>query len=246
LPLPTPEQIEQARLELIEQAVRPFDQPQLRQTLVTIQQRNEQIIDTVSVDRVREAGFSAADTERARATVESFRQFLAEHHDEITALQIIYGQPYAQRALTFQQVKELAEHLSQPPHTWSTEALWQAYAQLEKDKVHGVSARRVLTDVVSLARHAVQLDDELVPYPERVRVRYTDWLAAQEASGHSFTAEQRWWLDKIAEHIGVSVCIAPDDFDVGEFFNRGGRIAAARLFGKTLPALLDELNTALA
>jgi type I restriction enzyme R subunit len=194
---------------------------------------------------VREAGFSQADTERARATVESFKQFIAEHRDEITALQIIYGQPYARRALTFQQVKELAEHLGQPPHTWNTESLWLAYSQLEKDKVQGVGARRVLTDVVSLVRHAVQLDDELIPYPERVRARYADWLAAQEASGHTFTAEQRWWLDKVAEHIGVNVCIAPDDFDYGEFFDKGGRIAAARLFGKTLPALLDELNSAL-
>jgi len=243
---PTPDQVAQAKAELVEQAVTPFDNPQLRSTLVAIQQRNEQIIDTVSVDRVREAGFSQAATGRARATVESFRQFIAEHRDEITALQIIYNQPQARRAFTFQQVKELAEHLSQPPHTWSTEALWLAYCQLEKDKVRGVGARRVLTDVVSLVRHAVQLDDELIPYPERVRARYADWLAAQEASGHSFTAEQRWWLDKVVEHIGVNVSIAPDDLDYGEFFDKGGRIAAARAFGETLPALLEELNTALA
>ncbi len=243
---PTPVQVAQARAELVEQAVRPFDQPQLRQTLIAIQQRNEQIIDTVSVDRVREAGYSQADTERARATVESFRQFIAEHRDEITALQIIYGQPYSQRHLTFQQVKELAEHLGQPPQTWSTESLWLAYAQLEKDKVRGVGVRRVLTDVVSLVRHAVQLDDELIPYPDRVHARYAEWIAAQEASGRTFAADQRWWLDKIAEHISVNVSIAPGDFDLGEFFNKGGRIAAARLFGKGLPALLDELNNALA
>ncbi len=246
LPLPTPEQIEQAKAELIEQAVRPFDNHHLRQTLIAIQQRNEQIIDTVSVDRVREAGYSVADTERARATVDSFVNFIAEHRDEITALQTIYSQPYGKRHLTFRQIKELAEHLRQPPHTWNTESLWLAYAQLEKDKVRGVGARRVLTDVVSLVRHTVQLDDELIPYPERVHARYADWLATQETSRHSFTAEQRWWLDKVAEHIGVNVSIAPDDFDVGEFFDKGGRIAAARLFGKALPALLDELNNALA
>ena len=214
--------------------------------MIAIQQRNEQTIDRVSVDRVREAEFSQADSDRARATVESFRQFLADHRDEITALQIIYGQPYSQRALTFQQVKELAEQMEQPPHTWSTEALWLAYAQLEKDKVRGVSAKRVLTDVVSLVRHAVQLDDELIPYPDRVRARYAEWIAAQEDSGRTFTAEQRWWLDKIAEHMSVTVSIAPDDFDYGEFFNKGGRIAAACAFGKALPALLDELNVALA
>ena len=46
--------------------------------------------------------------------------------------------------------------------------------------------------------------------------------------------------------MSVNVSIAADDFDLGEFFNKGGRIAAARLFGKALPALLEELNTALA
>jgi len=43
----------------------------------------------------------------------------------------------------------------------------------------------------------------------------------------------------------VNVSIAPDDFDLGEFFNKGGRIAAARVFGQDLPTLLEELNTAL-
>ncbi len=39
------------------------------------------------------AGFSVDDTERARATVRSFEHFLAEHRDEITAVQIIYSIP---------------------------------------------------------------------------------------------------------------------------------------------------------
>jgi hypothetical protein len=30
---------------------------------------------------------------------------------------------------------------------------------------------------------------------------------------------------------------------VGEFYNKGGQFAAARVFGEKLPALLDELNT---
>jgi type I restriction enzyme R subunit len=104
----------------------------------------------------------------------------------------------------------------------------------------------VLADLVSLVRHAVELDDELVPYPERVRARYDDWLGAQARAGRRFTAEQRWWLDRIAEHVGVNLGIAAEDFDYGEFFNRGGRVAARRMFGAELPGLLEELNTVLA
>lgn len=237
--------VEAARAELIDRAVRPFDDPQLRKVLIEIQSRNEQTIDRISVDMVREAGFSAADTDRARATIASFRQFIEQHKDEIVALQLIYAQPYQRQPLTFAQVKELAEALRQPPQSWTTETLWQAYAQLERDKVRGVGTQRVLTDVVSLVRHAVQLDDELRPYPERVRARYADWLQAQAAAGRAFTAEQRWWLDQIVETMGVNVSVSEDDLLEGEFFRRGGLVKARQVFGEGLPALLDELNVAL-
>ncbi len=47
-------------------------------------------------------------TSRRGPRSQSFRQFIEENRDEITALQIIYSQPYAQQRLTYQQVKELA------------------------------------------------------------------------------------------------------------------------------------------
>ncbi len=242
---PNHEQTEQARAELVDRAAAPFDNPHLRNLLIEIQRRDEQTIDRVSEDRVLSAGYSAADTDRARATVESFRQFVETHRDEIAALQLIYAQPYGQRRLTYRQIKELAEQLQQPPRSWTTETLWQAYAQLERDKVRSAGAKRVLTDLVSLVRHAVQLDDELIPYPERVRARYADWLAAQETAGRAFTAEQRWWLDKIVETIGVNLSVTEDDLNAGEFFGKGGLIRARRLFGAELRALLEELNGAL-
>ena len=103
----------------------------------------------------------------------------------------------------------------------------------------------MLTDLVSLVRHAVQLEDELVPYPDRVRHRYREWLAAQEVGGQAFTEEQRWWLDRIAETVGVNLGVTPDDFQVGEMRDHGGWIAARRLFGEELPVLLEELNEVL-
>ncbi|HZW04599.1 MAG TPA: type I restriction-modification enzyme R subunit C-terminal domain-containing protein, partial [Anaerolineaceae bacterium] len=243
---PTEAQVEAAAAELRSAAARPFDSPELRARLVAIQQSSEQTLDTSSMDRVTEAGFSAEDSERARQVVRSFEQFVAEHKDEIDALQIIYSQPYARQRLTFEQVQALAAELQQPPRAWTTETLWRAYAQLEKDKVRGAGGRRVLADLVSLVRHAVAMDDELVPYPERVRARYADWLAAQQAAGKAFNDEQRWWLDRIAEHIGVNLSVGPEDFDYGEFFNRGGRIGAVRAFGKELAALIERMNNHLA
>jgi type I restriction enzyme R subunit len=52
-------------------------------------------------------------------------------------------------------VKALAETLKAPPRSWTPEVLWRAYETLEKDKVRGAEARRILTDVVSLVRFAL-------------------------------------------------------------------------------------------
>jgi type I restriction enzyme R subunit len=243
---PGPDALADATAGLLLHAVAPLDDPLLRHTLLTIQRRNEQTLDEVSLDTVREAGFSVDDTERARATVASFERYIAEHTDEITALQLLYAQPYRERRATFTHLKRLAERLQQPPHRWTAEALWQAYARLERDKVRGVGEKRVVTDLVSLVRHAVHVEDALIPYPETVRERYAAWLAQQETAGMRFTEQQRWWLDRIAAYIGVNLSFDVDDFDYdGELSDRGGQIAAARVFGKDLPRLLNNLNGAL-
>jgi type I restriction enzyme R subunit len=79
--------------QLMQRAVKPLCDPALRQLLVTLKQQAEQIIDTVTQDQLIEADFSEAARERARGTVESFERFIAEHKDEITALQILYSRP---------------------------------------------------------------------------------------------------------------------------------------------------------
>jgi len=242
---PSEGQIAAATERLLREALAPFDQPEFRKALVEIQKRSYQIIDRVSLDQVIEAGFSAVDSEKAKRTVESFQKFIADNRDEITALQILYSQPYGQRRLTFAAIKELAEQIAQPPFGWTPEGLWQAYAQLERDKVRGVGEKRVLADLVALVRHASQPASELVPFPEQVRARYERWLQAQEEAGQTFTYEQRWWLNRIAEYVGVNLSIDLADLNSGEFYKRGGRIGATRVFGKALPGLLEELNQVL-
>lgn len=242
---PTAQELETARQQLVERAVIPLmAQPELRAVL----QKREILIDETSVDSVIFAGFDESATERARRLVESFQEFIRKNQDEITALQILFNRPYNRRRLDFAQVRELArqlnDHLQQPDPLYLTEELWRAYQQLEKDRVRGSSSKRVLADVVSLVRHAA-LAEDLVPFPERVQQRYQDWLAGQAAAGREFTPQQRWWLDEIARHIGINVSISPDDLNYFTFQEKGGQIAAVRLFGRQLPELLEELNTQL-
>ena len=57
------------------------------------------------IHHVLEAGHSAQAKEKARGTVETFRKFIDDHRDELTALQTIYDQPYSRRHITYEMAK---------------------------------------------------------------------------------------------------------------------------------------------
>src|SRR3990172_8955642 len=177
---PSEAQIQKAAAKLIQEAVKPLHNPELRKLLVELKKKSEQTIDVVSQDRVIEAGFIAQSLEKAKGLVQSFEKFIKDHKDEITALQVLYSMPYKQR-LRYEDIKDLASRIEKPPHQWRVDNLWNAYAALEKSKVKGASAPHILTDLVSLVRFAMHRDDELVPFPERVSANFHSWLAQQQS-----------------------------------------------------------------
>ena len=249
---PTTEELKEAAAKLIQDAVKPLYDPALRNLLIELKRRDEQTIDNVSQDKVIEAAFSADALERAKGIVQSFEKFIQDHKDEITALQILYSLPARRTAmqagsrLTFEHLKELANTIQKPPHLWTESQLWQAYAALDKSKVKGTTAKRILTDLVSLVRFAIHQDNELVPFPERVNANFKSWLAQQESSGRKFTSEQRRWLEMIRDHIAANLGIDPTDFDYAPFAQEGGLGRVHQLFGSELPKLIEELNGTLA
>ena len=230
---------------LASEAVKPLYDPKLRELILTLKQQNEQVIDNVTQDEILEAGFSEAARDRARQIVTTFEQFIQRHKDEITALQILYNRP-TKAPLRFEELKALADTLQAPPHLMSESQLWQAYAALDKTKVKGTSAKRILTDLVSLVRYAIHRDNELVPYPERVAANFKAWMSQQQATGNAFTAEQHWWLEKMAEHIASNLGIDADDFGYAPFNQRGGLGKVHQLFGAELPRVIETLNKELA
>ena len=233
----SPKEAEAALLE----AVKPLSNPALRAMIVALKASKELVIDTVTQDRVLEAGFSVAARERAQGIVQSFEAFIVEHRDEITALQILYSRP-TKAPLKFEDLKALADTLQAPPHLWTESRLWQAYAALDQSKVKGARRRRILTDLVSLVRYAMHQDNELVPYPERVAASFKAWMAQQQAGGKDFTDEQRWWLEKMAEHIASNLGLETEDFGFAPFDQRGGLGRVHQLFGAELPKVIDQLN----
>ena len=163
--------------------------------------------------------------------MKSFESYLAEHKDEIDALQFFYSVPHKKR-LRFKDIQALANAISSPPRSWTPEKLWRAYETLEKSKVRGASAQRLLTDIVSLVRFALHQDGELVPHADRVRERFRDWLAQQANKGRAFSDEQRQWLGMMRDHIATSLEIDMDGFDLTPFAERGRLGAGVKVFGK--------------
>jgi type I restriction enzyme R subunit len=242
---PTPNQVAEAAQVLIREACAPIaTNPPLRQQLIDLKRSLEQTIDTLSKDTVLEAGFSADAKEKARSLVTSFEQFITEHKDEITALQVLYSRPYKQR-LRYEDIKALADAIQVPPRSWTPEVLWHAYETLDQSKVRGAGGRRLLTDIVSLVRFALHHEPELTPFAETVQGRFATWLAQQEARGRGFTDEQRRWLELIRDHIAANLGIETDDFDYTPFSQRGGLGKVHRLFGNEFTSILGELNEAL-
>ena len=252
---PDDKQRRQAAAQVIGEAVKPLCNPELRELLLAIKKKNEQLIDTVSADTVLFAGFSK---DKAKGVVESFEQFIADNKDEITALQVLYSKPYKQR-LRFEDVRELAEKLvaqveqlriyQTHPQGWEKrvpDELWAAYQKLQAGKVRGAAANHILTDLVSLVRFAMHQENELVPFPEKVQVNFRAWVEQQQASGRRFTDEQRKWLEMIQDHIAANLQIETDDFDYAPFAQEGGIGKVWQLFGDDLNTILDELNGVLA
>jgi type I restriction enzyme R subunit len=241
---PTAEARVEAALRMLDAAAAPLaTSPELRNKLVEVRKSYEQTIDIVSKDHLIFAGFSEEATEAARTLVDDFETYIRDNKDEITALQVLYAKPYGKR-LSFEEVKELAESIRRPPRSWTPELLWSAYEKLDASRVHGAGPR-VLADLVSLVRFALEQEAELVPFPEHVQVRFAGWLAEQENVGKHFTAEQLAWLEMIAAHVATSLSIGRDDFDYAPFVQEGGLGKAHEVFGEDLGPLLDDLNGAL-
>ena len=243
---PTEDQVKQAAETLLKRATEPLaTKPALRTLLQDLKREVEQVIDEVSQDELLEAGASEEAKQKAKALVTSFKQFLVEHKDEIDALQFFYAQPYSKR-LHFKDIKELAEAIKAPPRSWTPEKLWRAYEILGKDKVRGASTKRLLTDIVSLVRFALQQDKELALFGEQIRDRFDLWLAQQRNRDRDFTPEQVRWLEMMRDHIATSLEMTVEDLDYAPFAEEGGHGRAAQVFGKELRQLLQELNETLA
>ena len=242
---PTKKQKENIEKKQKEAACAIFYEPKVRNKIIEIKTRNEQTIDKISKDEILFAGHDDKARERAKTIIDTFKKFIVDNKNELTALQIFYSKPYGQRKLTFKQIKELAEAIEKPPYRLSTEQLWQAYEQLHQAKVKRVGTQKLLTNIISLIRFELGDIELLEPFSEEINHRFNSWLEEQEESNRKFTDEQKEWLVLIKNHIISSLSIEESDFQYAPFFEKGGQVKANRLFNNKLNAILVEINEVL-
>lgn len=228
--------------DLLDKAIEPIAaNPALRTRIIELRRAHDRVIDEVSTDTLVDA-YGVVDTERAKATIESWKAYLDEHRAEITAIQVI--QESKERRIAFPDIQELADRIARPPYNWTPDFIWNAYVALGANYrgSDGTRTRHSLTDLVSLLRYTVGVDDELVPYAERVQEKYAAWLAQQHQAGVNFSETERWWLDRMVAVIAASAGITADDLDEAPFTERGGIDGALRDLGDAASDLLESLN----
>ena len=241
---PTKEQIIVISKQMIDDACKVFDDPNLRGAILDIKSKNEQIIGGVPLDELIEAGFGDKVQKFDEATIETWTEFIEKNRDQIAALDIIYSKPYKMREITFSDIKNLANMISKPPYNLTPELLWSSYQRLDKSKVRN-NPVKMLTDLISIVRYSAGKQNLLLPFSELVTEKFEKWFEIQETYGRKFTPEQKEWLVMIKDAIASSISIEISALDDVPFNKKGGRIKFYKLFGDDYKNILEEMHEVL-
>lgn len=236
---PDEEQLNEAQKALINDAVKPFYDPDTRDFIENIRRSHEQIIDNVNLDTVLFADFDSEQEKNVDRTIQTFHEFIEENKDEIIALRIIYNESYKNRPMAIESLKKLYDKLKSKGIT--VERLWDCYAIKKPDKVKRGTVAQI-TDLISIIRFEMGYTDNLQPFADKVNYNFMQWTLRRNAGEVHFTEEQMEWLRLIKDHIIASLSIEPDDLDLNPFDHKGGLGRFYEVFGDSYEELLMEMN----
>lgn len=240
---------------LVEKAVSVFNAYELRNYVIDVRKKYDQIIDHINPDEIEKMGWVKDSVTSAQSMVMEFTAWIEAHKNEITALQIFYGQPYRRRELTYKMINELFERLTQEKPLMKVTKLWDAYVTLEDHEEEGKLVHRLprsekpkqeLILLVSIIRKALGLDDHLNSYDNTVDRNFQEWVFKKQAGKLKFTEEQMLWLRMIKDYVANSFHIEREDFDLSPFNSQGGLGKMWKLFGEKTDEIITELNEVLA
>lgn len=234
----TEKEIEQLR----DEAVRPFNQPALRQLLLDLATKSKLVIDVYSTDEVITSEFSL---KKAQDTIKSFKDFIEQNKDKIDALSIIYNTQYKTRHLTYEKIRELSNKLATEIPPLEITGIWHAYKLIEQDKVKNTKdPAKLLTNLVQLVRFTIGKDDTLEDFSSVANSRFELWKGRQIKRGVEFSQEQKELLTIIKDYIVANAYVNADDMQ-DALSDKGGIFKARQAFGQELDSILDDLSLAL-
>ena len=236
------EKLDCVKKELVTEAVRPFYAPDIREYIENVHRSHDQIIDDTNPDKLLFAGYDSKKEETAERVIGSFREFIEENKDEITALGIVYAQPYTERSSVIKKLKTLYEKLKS--HGLTIEGLWESYSFKDGTKIkRGVVSQ--LTDLITIIRYEMGLTDKLELFSDRVNYNFMQWTLKKNAGAVHFTEEQMEWLRLIKDHIATSYSAELDDLELSPFDRKGGLGRFYEVFGEEYESILREMNVEL-
>lgn len=237
-------EISRRHAQIIEKAIHVFHNPELREYIVDVRKKYDQIIDTVNLDAITNIGWVKDQEAAATTTIKDFTEWIEANKDEITAIQIFYAQPYQRRDLTYHMIKTLYEKIVTEKPMLAPIAVWRAYEQL--GQANG-SARNELTALVSVIRKVSGIDSSLISYDKTVDKNFQTWVFKKQAGTTTkFNEEQMFWLRMIKEYVTNSFHVDKEDFELDPFNKNGGLGKMWQLFGEQTEKIINELNEELA
>ena len=196
---------------------------------------SDQLLDALSIDQLRHAGFDTENNAHAIAVIQTFKQFIKQNHDELAALQILCKRQEAQGLITIDSLNELEESLKRTSNLLTRESVWFAYQQVFPVKVRDGLEQQ--TDLISLVQFAMGESAFLEPFRQTVNRRFVEWLR-----GKPITGEQQMWLEMVRDHIATSLDIRISDFEFTPFAELGNGAKVYQLFGDDLDDILSNLT----
>ncbi|GEO06305.1 type III restriction endonuclease subunit R [Adhaeribacter aerolatus] len=236
-------QVKEQHEQIIEQATAIFNDYDLRNYVIDIRKKYDQVIDHINPDELVNIGWVKDNKAEAENLVQDFRSWIETHQTEITALQLFYGQPYGRRELTYKMMKDLVETIKAARPNLAPLNIWRAYEQLEK--VNG-QPKNELMALVALIRKVSGLDETLTAYDKTVDRNFQEWVFKKQAGTLKFTETQMQWLRMIKDYVANSFRLERDDFDLSPFNAHGGLGKMWQLFGDKTDEIINELNEELA
>lgn len=247
-PEPTEEEkvkLQEAQTRLVERAAEPIFSAELRNYLENVRKTHDQVIDNENLDTVISSGWDTEHEDKAKEIIQTFKQFLADNKDELSALQIIYGQTYKQRPITLRMVKAVHDALKTSPYGLSCDMVWRAYEVLGAPIAAARSTVGKLMDIISIIRFELGQEKILRPFEAGVAERFKSWVFSKNAGHGQFTEEQMEWLRMIRDHIATSGSVSTEDLDLSPFGEKGGLGRFYVLFGNNYEDIIDDMNYAL-